>query len=86
MDSETLFHRRDQRRGFDGDRLDHNNMTEEGAKAPTRLPPDCDTPALRHQGRLRPKDNEHRRKFLVNVHEATLTPTLQWIDRQQSVR
>jgi len=33
-------------------------MTGEGAKAPTRLPQDCDTPPVRRQGRLWPQSNE----------------------------
>jgi hypothetical protein len=62
-------------------------MTAEAAKAPTRLPPDCDTPPVRRQGRLWPQGNEHRRKCLVNVHaKPLLTPSLQRMDRQQSVR
>jgi hypothetical protein len=62
-------------------------MTGEAAKAPTRLPPDCHTPPVRHEGRLYRQDNEHRSKCLVNVHaKPPLTPPIRRIDRQQSVR
>jgi hypothetical protein len=36
----------------DDDRLVNGDMTGEGAKTPTRLPPDCDTPPVWHQARL----------------------------------
>ncbi len=52
--------RRESRPGLDQDRLIPDDMIGEGAKAPTGLPPDCDTPPARRQGRLRPQDNEHR--------------------------
>jgi hypothetical protein len=36
-------------------------MIEKGAKAPTRLPPDCDTPPVRRQGRLCPQGTDSAR-------------------------
>ena len=62
-------------------------MTAEAARAPTRLPPDCDAPPVRHQGPIWPQGNEHRSKCLVNAHANwPLTPPLRRIGRQQSVR
>jgi hypothetical protein len=62
-------------------------MTGEGAKAPTRRPPDGDTPPVRRQGPMWPQGSEHRSKFLVNVHvNRPLTPALRRIGQQQSVR
>ena len=57
--------------------LGNSGMTGEGASPPTRLPPDCDTPSLRHQGPIWPQGNEQRRRCLVNVHaNRPLTPPL----------
>jgi hypothetical protein len=64
-----------------------SRMTTEAAKTPTRLPPDCDTPPVRHQGPMWPQGNEHRGKCLVNVHaNRPLTPPLRRMGQQQSVR
>ena len=62
-------------------------MTGEAAGPPTRLPPDCDTPPVRHQEPMCRQGNEHRSKCLASVHaNRPLTPALQRIGRQQSVR
>jgi hypothetical protein len=45
-----------------------SRMTRKLQRTPTRLPPDCHTPPVRHQGPIWPLGNEHRRKLLVNVH------------------
>jgi hypothetical protein len=37
-----------------------SRMAAEGAKTPTSLPPDCDTPPVRRQGRLCPQGNDYR--------------------------
>ena len=56
-------------------------------RPPARLPPDCHTPPLRHQDLMCRQDNEHRANVLINAHaNQALTPPLQRIGRQQSVR
>ena len=62
-------------------------MTTEAAKAPTRLPPECDTPSVRHQGPIWPQGNLHGGRCLADVHaNRSLTPPLRRMGRQQSVR
>ncbi len=45
------------------DRFDDDHLVPDDrgtCKGPPRLPPDCDTPPVRHQGPIWPQGNEHR--------------------------
>jgi hypothetical protein len=62
-----------------------HDLTGEGAKAPTKLPPDCDTPPLRHQAPILPAGNEHRSKCLVNVHPESALDASPQVNRSAAV-
>ena len=45
---------------LDGEHLVQSDAPRKVQRPPTTLPPDCDTPPVRRQGRLWPQGNEHR--------------------------